>query len=149
MPTSSSVINACGVTIEIEDENGVLVDISGSSNEVQPDFEQKLGEYNVFGDRATYRIECKEDASLKLVALYSTAMREARDLLKRWKMLRGQRRIVVYVPNKANYTDRFDGQFLWEKLSIPLKADEAKPIMVQADLKPSGVVNWDTTSPTA
>ncbi len=50
MPVTSTAINAKSCKIYMEDELGVLQDISGSSNEEQIDLDLKQGDFNVIGD---------------------------------------------------------------------------------------------------
>lgn len=142
MPTTSTAINACGASILIENEFGELIDISGSANEVNLDFDNDLGEFKVFGDRAKYRLECGLDTSLDFTALYTTGQREAMDLIKSWRQNRGARRIQVNVPRNVSGADRYEGRFFYEKINIPLKADEAKPVMSKVSAKPNGEVTY-------
>lgn len=142
MPTTSTAINACGVTILIENEFGDFIDCSGSTNEANIDFDNTLGEFKVFGDRANYRLECGLDASLDFTALYTTGMREAMDLIKTWRANRGQRRIRVCVPRNVSGADAYEGRFYWEKINLPLKSDEGKPVMSKVSAKPNGEVNY-------
>jgi hypothetical protein len=136
MPSTDSAINACGAIIRVADEFGDLIDISGSSNEVSLDFDAELGDYKVFGDAAKYRLECGIDASLDLTVVYTTGTREGMSILKRWRKNRGLRVVHVLVG-----ADLYKGSFLLEKMSLPLKSDDAKPIMVKASLKPNGNVD--------
>ncbi len=142
MPTSTTTVNACGVSILLADEMGQMVDISGSSNEANIDFDNALGEYKAFGDSAMFRLECGTDGSIDFTAFYSRGLREAYDLLKRWRKLRGPRMIQINVPGNTAGADRYQAQVLYEKISLPLKSDEAKPIMVKASLKPNGYIDW-------
>ncbi len=142
MPVTSTAVNACGVNIQLEDEMGLMADVSGSSNEANLDFSNTLGDYKVFGDRATYRLECGEDGSLELTVLFTRTQREAMDILNRWRKLRGRRRCVINVPENEPGAGRYEAYYRWEKINIPLKADEAKPIMVKATLKPDGYIDF-------
>lgn len=142
MPSTSTAINACGVAILIENEFGELIDCSGSANEANMDFDNTLGDFKVFGDRASYRLECGLDAALDFTALYTTAMREAMDLIKNWRVTRGQRRIRICVPRNISGADAYEGRFFFEKINLPLKSDEAKPIMSKVSVKPNGEVNY-------
>ncbi len=140
MPATSTAVNGCGWNIMMADEQGVLRDISGSSNEFSLDFSNELGEYKVFGVRAMNRLECGVDASLELTALYSRALFEAANLIKYWKELRGRRLFQISGPSNAPGNDRYTGYFLYEKINISVKADDAKPIPVKMTLKPDGDV---------
>src|SRR5574342_898822 len=69
MHQSSTVFNFCNASIRLQDENGLDVDVSGSSNEVTIDFDNDLGDYKAFGERWKGRLECGSDASIKLKIL--------------------------------------------------------------------------------
>lgn len=140
MPATTTARNACGVKIEMDDDTGVLREISGSANEVNLNFEHQLGEYKVFGDRAMYRLECGVDATLEMTVLYTTGASEGYDIMRRWRELGGLRTVRLTLPTSGGET--YQGEFLVESIELPMKSDEAKPIMVKASLKPSGIVNW-------
>ncbi len=138
MPATSTAINAKNCKIYLDDELGVLQDISGSANEVQLDLDQKLGDFNVFGDDDTYRLEGKRDNSADLSILYTKASKEGFKIIKQWRETGGARTLRVDVPDSTQGNDRYEGEFLYEKISIPLKTDEAKPIPVKITLKING-----------
>lgn len=140
MPATTTAVNGCGWNILMADEQGVMRDISGSANEFSLEFSNELGEFKVFGVRALNRLECGTDANLELTALYSRAMYEATDLIKYWKDLRGARLFEINGPSNAPGNDRYQGYFLYEKINISVKADDAKPIPVKMTLKPTGDV---------
>jgi len=137
MPNVVNAINACGAKIELDNAAGVLTDISGSGNEANIDVDQDLGEYKVFGDAYKYRIACARDGSIELTLFYSTGAAEGLGLLKDW---------YFNSPNIARTlkisvgTDAYGGEMMIEKLTIPLKSDEAKPIAVKASLKAHGAI---------
>lgn len=137
MPSTGTAINGCGAIIKLANAGGVLTDISGSSNEATIDFSSELGDYKLFNDANYYRLECGRDAEIKLSIVYTTAAAEAMDILKRWRQTRGKRALEITIGN-----DVYSGEVLMEKLSLPIKADEAKPIMVEANLKPNGAFDW-------
>jgi hypothetical protein len=144
MPATTTAVNACGVSIFLDDEGGTLRDISGSSNEISLKFENKLGDFKVFGDGSTYRIECGLDSSLEITVLYTRTANEGMDILKKWRELRGLRTVQINTPTNTPGADRYMGEYLWETIDLPFKADESKPIMVKAVLKPSGYVDLST-----
>lgn len=144
MPVTSTAINAKSCKIYLDDELGVLQDISGSANEVQIDLDRKLGDFNVFGDDETYRLEGKKDGSIDLTVLYTRATKEGFRLVRDWREAGGARTIRVDVPDSSTGADRYEGEVLAEKISIPLKADEAKPIPVKLTLKAHGKINPTT-----
>ena len=66
MPTTSTAVNAKDAAIFLDDDEGSLVDISGSANKVRFDFTQELGTYRVFQEDWTLRVAHGKDASFKV-----------------------------------------------------------------------------------
>jgi hypothetical protein len=142
MPTTSTARNSIACKIELDDETGTLRDISGSANEISHDFERQLGDFNVFGDYATYRLQGVEDETVEITILYTTATNEGFDILRRWRESRGLRTLKWTPLGTGEY---WQGEFLLESFNVPVKVDEAKPIMVKATLKPHGAVDWSAS----
>lgn len=138
MQTTSTVVNACDAVIELEDDGGIMREISGSSNEVLIDFDNDLGDYKAFGNRWKGRLECGSDAVFKLKFLYSTAANEALDIWKSWFFgTRGHRRIKVYIPAKITGADIYEADvFLGKTTGIGGNAGTAGPIMPSIECKP-------------
>ena len=84
MAETSTPRNACDVAVWLDDADGVALDISGSSNQVDLALDFKLGEYTTFGGCCTYRLECGQDGTITLNAVYTTALAEARAELSAW-----------------------------------------------------------------
>lgn len=144
MPASSTAVNACDVVIRIEDANGQLVDISGSSNEVNIDFSNDIGEFKPFGNKSRRRLMCGTDAKVALKAFYTQAAGEATDLMKQWQFRkRTKRAFQVCIPDDSPGSDIYEGYVLLSTFSIPGKSDDANPIMLSADLLPDGEITWD------
>lgn len=135
MPTTTSTVNGCGAIITLEDGTEAVVDISGSANEFSINFDNTLGDYKVFGDANTYRMECGRDASIDLTILYSTGTGEGWAVLKQWRAVRGLRAVTITLGE-----DVYSADVYWEKISLGAKSDEATPVMVKATLKPNGAV---------
>lgn len=144
MAQTTSAVNACDAVVKLDNEDGVLADISGSSNEVSMDFNNDLGEFKSFGTRWRGRLECGSDASIKLNIIYSQNDAEALTKLREWFFVdRGQKTLVVEIPDSSVGGDRYTMEVFLEKMSVPVKADEAAPIMVSCDLKPTGTVQCE------
>jgi hypothetical protein len=143
MPTATDVINACGANVKLDNASNTLVDISGTGNEANIDLDQELGEYKVFGNAYKYRIACARDGSVELTVFYSTSSADGFALLKDW---------YFNSPNTARTlkvtvgSDEYTGEMMLEKLTFPLKADEAKPIAVKASLKAHGAIIQTTAA---
>jgi hypothetical protein len=143
MPTATDVINACGANIKLDNAANTLVDISGTGNEANIDLDQELGEYKVFGNAYKYRIACARDGSIELTVFYSTSAADGFALLKDWYFNSpGTARTVKITVG----SDEYSGEMMLEKLTFPLKADEAKPIAVKASLKAHGAIMHTTAA---
>ena len=138
MPATSTPYNACNSAIYLADANGNMINVSGMSNEIGLDRTKVVGEFTVFGDQWTYRLDCKRDSSIDLTVIASDDVNGAFDLLNDWFEGTGARRIIVYPKAETIGNLRFDGYFVLQSLNIPLKANEAAPIMVKAALKATG-----------
>ena len=139
---SSTAQNACNVQVQLADENGILQDISGSSNEASLEFDNKLGATKVFGTEYPIRLQCGKDAAISLKSVWSTALNEARDILDEIQFGTGGKRMMrITVPNSNVGSIMYYGYVQLEKYVIPVKADQAEPIIVSADFKPTG--NWN------
>lgn len=138
MPHTSTAFNFCNATVRLQDENGLDVDVSGSSNEVNIDFDNDLGDFKPFGERWKGRLECGSDASIKLKILTTTGANEAYYIWKRWFFgNRGPRRIKIYFPDANTGSDIYQADVkLASANGLGGAADEAKPGMITLDLKP-------------
>lgn len=149
MPATTTAVNACGVKIELDNAAGVLTDISGSSNEATIDFKIDLGEFKVFGDAWRRRLACGKDASISLRVIYTTAADEGLDLVRDWFFssdYKTARTCRISIPDGTNGSDSYTCEVLLESFNIPTKSDEAAPIMVAVELKPTGEVTYAVAS---
>lgn len=142
MAQTTSAVNACDAVVSLDNGDGIPYDISGSSNEVSMDFNNDLGEYKTFGTRWRGRLECGSDAAIKLGIIYSQTDSEGFTILREWFFNeRGSRTLTVDIPDSNVGGDRYTMEVFLEKMSVPATADEAGPIMVSCDLKPTGTVS--------
>lgn len=134
---TTNVINACGARIEVDNALGVLTNISGTGNEANIDLDQELGEYKVFEDAWKYRVACARDGSIELSIFYSTGAAGGVALFRDWffQSPNDARTIRITVGN-----DSYQAEVKLEKLTIPVKSDDAKPVTVKASLKAHGEV---------
>ena len=140
MTQTTTYINACDASIWLDNAAGTLKDISGSSNTIQAEFTQVIGELSTFQQKWPVRLSCRKDATFTLGVVYSTATDEGMDVLKNWYFAAtpGLRTLTFYIPDKNVGSDKYSGEVVLESLSIPSTADEASPIPVTAVLRPSG-----------
>lgn len=148
MAETTTSVNACDVSVWLDNEAGTLIDISGSTNQVNMEFESNIGELRVLVTRWPIRLQCGKDATFSLIVVYSTASDEGMDILKNWFFgtETGARSLHVYIPDKNVGSDHFYGEVVLENLSWPVNAGEAQPIPVSASLRPSGTWTLDTAA---
>jgi len=145
MADTSTARNACDAAIWLDNAAGTPVDITGSSNKADIALDYKLGEYTVFGGCCTYRLECGQDATITINALYTTAASEARETLNLWATQgcdKNSRTLSIYLPDKNVGSEKWSGEFRLESLSIAADHDDAGPMPITAVLKPHGCVSY-------
>ena len=127
--------------MKLDDDAGIPIDISGSSNALEMEFSQELQAYwTMYRGRMPVRNTGREDAAIRVQVVYSTATTEAVDLLTDWYFNHpGTRRTLsIYIPEYIIGADSYSGECLLETLTIPGIAEDSAPIPVQATLLPSG-----------
>jgi hypothetical protein len=148
MTQTTTYVNACDVSIWLDNAAGTAKDISGSSNKIDMAFTREIGELRTFQVKWPVRLGCGKDAEFTLTAVYSTATDEAMDILKNWWFADdpGLRTLHVYIPDKNVGSDHFYGEVTIGDLSIPADPTEPGPIAVEAVLLPSGAFTLTTTA---
>lgn len=138
MPKTDTAFNFCDAVIRLEDENGLDVNISGSSNECTFDISNEIGKFAVFGYRWYGKLECKSDAKITIKILTTTADSEAYAILKAWLMGdRGLRRVKFFSPNEETGSDIWQASCLLENANgLGGAANTAEPGMITLDLQP-------------
>ena len=146
MTQTTTAVNACDVSIWLDNAAGTPTDISGSSNEVTLDFSMNVGELRNFQSRWPLRLMCGKDAKFALVVTYTTASDEAVDILRDWFFQSdpAPRTLAVYIPDKNVGSDKYSGECVMDSLSIPAKSGEGTPIAVSASFLPNG--EWSHTT---
>lgn len=140
MAVTTTAINACDVQIYMEDAGGNMVDVSGSSNNVNMDFSNEVGMFKPFGSKWPIRLECGKDASFSVDFVYTTTVSEGYQLLKEWYKGGGKRKFIVDMPDSNPGGDRYEGDFILENFPVAADSTSADPIMVSASLVPTGEV---------
>lgn len=147
MPQTTTAVNACDVSLWLDDDTGTLVDISGSSNTINMEFTNQLGAVSNFATRWPVRLECRKDATFKLTAIYTTAQQEAKDILLEWYFNHpGNRTLKVYIPDKNVGSDVYTAEVHLATMPITVDASTADPIQISCDLMPEGPVTWVTNA---
>jgi hypothetical protein len=142
MPQTTTAQNACDAVIYLDNDGGVLTDVSGSTNQVTVGHTLIVGEQRTFGNDWPIRLTCGKDSSLSFVALYSTTGDEAWDIVKGWfEVYDGAARTVrVDMPDASAGSDRLQGEFILSEYNYDLMAGEGAPVLVNATLLPSGQI---------
>lgn len=147
MPQTTTAVNACDASVWLDDENGSLQDISGSSNTISMEFTNQLGAVSNFATRWPVRLECRKDATFNLTAIYSTAQSEAKDILLEWFFNHpGNRTLHVYLPDKNVGSDMYSAEVHLATMPITVEASSADPIQISCQLMPEGPVTWVTNA---
>lgn len=148
MAQTTTHVNACDVSIWLDNAAGTLKDISGSSNKVSMSFTREIGELRTFQTKWPVRLGCGKDAEFTLTAVYSTATNEAMSILKAWYFADdpGLRSFHVYIPDKNVGSDHYYGEVTIGPLSWDADPTEPGPIAVEAKLLPSGAFTWTTAT---
>lgn len=148
MAQSTTVVNACDASVWLDDALGTPTNISGSSNVVNMDFDQELGEFRTFQSKWKGRLECGKDAAFEIILLYSTTANEAYDILKTWFFAAspGDRSLSVYLPDKNVGSDHYSAEVKLDDFNVPSNHEDPGPITVTMHLLPNGEVSHDTAA---
>lgn len=141
MAQTTTHVNACDVSVWLDNLAGTLTDISGSSNGVSMQFSIETGMLRTFQAKWPVRTECGKDAEITLKAVYSTAADEAYDILKNWFFAStpGARSFSCYIPNKNVGSDHYYGEVrLGGGFGFDADPTEPGPIAVEVTLLPDG-----------
>lgn len=142
MALTSTMFNACDAIISLDNSAGSLVDISGSSNNVEFDFNNEIGEFKSFGSKWKARIQCGKDASISLRIVGSKDTAEAmKNALDWFFTTNGLKTLRVDYPDSSSGSERLQCEVVLESMNMPLPADDANPVMIDIALLPSGAVD--------
>lgn len=146
MAQTTTAYNACDAVVELDDDAGVLQDISGSMNKVTFSVPANIAEFRTFGSQWPGRLCCGLDGPMTLNGWASEATDEVLDLLKRWRFASGapcsRRTIRVSMPDGSAGSDQYTGEYLLENLEYDLTAGEGAPIPITATLALSGELDF-------
>lgn len=143
MTTTTTAINAKNVVIFLDDDAGMPINVSGSTNRVSIKMSQDLGEYAVFEDAWQHRLSGMKDGEITLRAVYSTAVDEALDVLREWIFGSGSgtpRTLKVCVPNNSPGSKSYTAEVLPASLPLDLDSSQAGPVMVEVELRTDGSI---------
>jgi hypothetical protein len=143
MADTTTAFTACDVVAELDDASGVLRDISGSTNKLEADFKNNIGEFRTLGgSQWKNRIQCGKDASVKLIGIASTAVNEIRDIILNWFFNgSGLRTFRWSEPAATSGAKRFSGEFVLDSYKFSHDSADANPVMYEISLLPSGAIS--------
>lgn len=146
MAQTTTAYNACDVVVKLDDDVGVLQDVSGSLNKATFSVPANIAEFRTFGTVWPGRLCCGMDGPLTLNGWASTAADEVLDLLKKWRFASGapcsKRTVEIFMPDSSAGSDKYSGEYLLENLEYDLTAGEGKPIPITATLALSGELDY-------
>lgn len=142
MPQTTTHENAIDCKVFLDNALGTPVDISGSSNKVEMELENMVGELTTFGSKWKVRKVAGKDGTVDLDVVFSTAADEGFDIIDDWFHggNDGPRTLRLDVPNSNVGSRRYTGEFVLESYNIPADSEEADPMKVSVSLKPTGAI---------
>ncbi len=145
MDQTSTAITACDVVAKLDNDAGVLVDISGASNRISIRRTTRVsGGTYTFGSAFPVRKACGKDAEITFRAVYTEDEAEARHLLEEWyeNHYSQARTLQVDVPDGDAGSQRYSFEVLLESLNFDAEAGSAEPVLMEAVLRPTGTFTW-------
>jgi len=142
MAQTTTSESACNAVIALDTGAGTLVDISGSSNQVDLEFTINSGSSTTFdGDYEITKL-CGKAATATLTILYSTTADEAWDVVKTWyhNYDGASRTLRIDMPDGDAGNDRWQGEYALLSYSTSLSSSEAGPVVITANLKGDGEI---------
>lgn len=144
MAQTTTHANACNVALFIDDSNGALTNVSGSTNQVSLELTRTLGSLVTFEGNWDIVTACKRSGTITIGAVYSTASGEARELLEGWffgdDSGTDSRTVQINVPNNSVGSRRYEAECVIESMSLPIDASTADPIALTFQLRTNGTV---------
>lgn len=148
MAQTTSFANACDVVISIDDSNGDLTNVSGSTNNVSMELTRTVGSLTTFEGTWDVVLTCKRSGTITVGAVFSTSATEARELLEGWFFGDDSgpilRTIQIDVPNSSVGSKRYSSECVVESQSFPIDASSADPIALTFQLRTSGALTRTT-----
>jgi hypothetical protein len=142
MAATTTAFTACDWVVELDDDLGALTDISGSTSTVDVNFDNKIGEFRVFGTEWMTRVQCGKDASFKIKGIATTGASEIRELIEEWFFDgTGARTLTLSSPSDAAGGVSYTAEVLLKSFKFSGDAASADPVMYDIELTPTGAVN--------
>jgi hypothetical protein len=143
MTATTTAIAATDCVIQLDNNAGALVDISGQSNSVEVSFENGVAEFRPFSTQWKTRKVVGKDAPISMAGVYSTNDAEALGILRGW-FFGGDdsaRSLQIDVPDSNAGGDRISGEFVLSTFSYTLDSEADDFVRWSAELMPTGAVS--------
>ncbi len=141
MAATTTAFTACDWKVELDDDGGSLQDISGSTNTLDANFDNDVGEFRVFGTEWKARIVCGKDASFKIKGIATTATNEIKDLIETWFFAGREARSFQFSSPGADSGDYvYAAEVVLKTFKFSGDAASADPVMYDIELVPTGAV---------
>ncbi len=141
MTATTTAFTACDGVLRLDDNTNTLQDISGSSSNVDMNFENKIGEFKPFGTQWFTRVQCGKDASFSLKGIATIAANEIRDLIEAWYFTgSGARTFQVNFPDENPGSYRYTAEVFLKSFKFSGDPGSADPIMYDIEFTPTGAV---------
>lgn len=148
MAQSTTVVNGCDIVVEIDNEAGTLLDISGTTNELGMTFSITSEMWRSFASRYPGRLTCGKDMTATLKIVYSPTAAEGRELIEEWyHTSNGDSRSFQFdIPDSSVGSLRYSGEAtLQDGYTIEtIAAGDAKAIEITFTIACDGAITLDT-----
>jgi hypothetical protein len=121
------------VRVELDNELGAQVDISGNANNVSIKPSLRVGTYQTFGNGWDKKIDGGRGWSASVQFFYSRTDGEAfRDIVVDWQENRGARTLTVSSPDASTGSDEWSGEVVIEgDVDLGFDRTSDDPVMVE------------------
>ncbi len=131
---SNTTVNAHNVQIEIDDELGAQIDVSGNANNFKLDEELRVGVHQAFKDAWDHRKDGGRGWKAEMTIFYSIGASEAfRDIWTSWRSTRGARTLTVSIPDATSGSDEWSGEVVIDgtiSIAGDRKADDVMTVAI-------------------
>lgn len=141
MPATTTAFTACDAVLRLDDATNSLRDISGSSSTTEVNFDNKIGEFRVFGTEWTTRVQCGKDASFKIKGVATTGANEIREIIEAWFFDgSGARTFQLNSPDENAGSYRYTAEVFLKSFKFSADPKSADPLMYDIELVPTNDV---------
>lgn len=135
-PFPNSAAGPLECKVRLEDAEGNLWDISGSSARVGVNPAKTTGAYRTGGSRWQGRVSGIKDADVELQIVYSQGQNEGLWLLKRWFFAStpGLRMVEIYIPDFEDGSDVYSGEMRIGNLQVPMAYSDSGAVIATVPL---------------